>query len=66
MKTILYSDTKRKICRWEDERYYLQSEDSESFDLMDQVHCMLRYDDKTEDTLNAIRLMLKMRGKSKD
>lgn len=64
MKTILISDEKRKYCRWEDEKYYLESDDDESFDLMDQVHCMLRAE-HTDDVLQAIRLTLKMRGNKK-
>ena len=64
MKTILISDEKRKYCRWEDENYYLESINDESFDLMDQVHCMLRAG-HTDDVLQAIRLTIKMRGNKK-
>lgn len=64
MKTILISDEKRKYCRWEDEKYYLESINDESFDLMDQVHCMLRAG-HTDDVLQAIRLTIKMRGNKK-
>ena len=64
MKTILISDEKRKYCRWEDEKYYLESIDDESFDLMDQVHCLFRAE-HSDDVLQAIRLTIKMRGNKK-